>query len=220
MNAYYNTFVHNQQKLTDYQTNPNIAVVGGFMCCETDEEAQRRSDGWTFFQFTLQTYNAEGPFKPGEMNFWERYQEWKKTPKGQRRTENELIGSPATIRQRLLELEKANVDQVILLNQAGKNTHQDICSSLEMFAREVMPEFHDREEEHQEWKRAVLAGERDARDHRHRGLQPGGPAAADAAAVRGSAAGQGSDRGPDRVVVERRCWKLIEAPPQSGGFGR
>ena len=159
MNAYYNTFVHNQQKLTDYQTNPNIAVVAGFMCCETDEEAQRRSDGWTFFQFTLQTYNAEGPFKPGEMNFWERYQEWKKTPKGQRRTENELIGSPATIRQRLLELEKANVDQVILLNQAGKNTHQDICSSLEMFAREVMPEFHEREDEHQQWKRAVLAGE-------------------------------------------------------------
>jgi hypothetical protein len=159
VNAYYNTFVYDQQKLTDYQTNPNIAVVGGFMCCETDEEAQRRSDGWTFFQFTLQTYNAEGPFKPGEMNFWERYQEWKKTPAGQRRTENELIGSPATIRKRLLELEKANVDQVILLNQAGKNTHEDICSSLELFAREVMPEFQGREAEHQAWKRAVLAGE-------------------------------------------------------------
>ena len=54
------------------------------------------------------------------------------------------------------ELEDANVDQVILLNQAGKNTHQDICDSLELFANEVMPEFHAREEEHQEWKRAVL----------------------------------------------------------------
>ena len=48
---------------------------------------------------------------------------------------------------------------MILLNQAGKNTHEDICSSLELFAREVMPEFHAREAEHQEWKRAVLAGE-------------------------------------------------------------
>ncbi len=28
-----------------------------------------------------------------------------------------------------------------------------------MFAREVMPEFHDREPEHQEWKAGVLAGE-------------------------------------------------------------
>ena len=49
--------------------------------------------------------------------------------------------------------------KVILLNQAGKNTHEDICSSLELFAREVMPEFQAREAEHQEWKRAVLAGE-------------------------------------------------------------
>ena len=30
VNAYYNTFVNNQEKLCDYQANPNIAVVGGF----------------------------------------------------------------------------------------------------------------------------------------------------------------------------------------------
>jgi hypothetical protein len=28
-----------------------------------------------------------------------------------------------------------------------------------MFAREVMPEFHAREEEHQQWKRGVLGGD-------------------------------------------------------------
>ena len=48
---------------------------------------------------------------------------------------------------------------MILLNQAGRNTHEDICSSLELFAAEVMPEFHEREGEHQEWKRGVLAGD-------------------------------------------------------------
>src|SRR5207247_2227952 len=37
-------------------------------------------------------------------------------------------------------------------------THADICASLEMFAREVMPEFHAREAEHQRWKADVLAG--------------------------------------------------------------
>ena len=51
------------------------------------------------------------------------------------------------------------MDQVILLNQAGKNTHEDICASLELFAREVMPEFHADEPAHQAWKRGVLAGE-------------------------------------------------------------
>ncbi len=159
VNAYYNTFLHEQEKLCDYQANPNIAVVGGFMCADTDEEAQRRSDGWTFFQFALATYAKEGPFDPGANDFWAKYQEWKKTPAGRQRSDSELIGSPATIRQRLRELQAANVDQVILLNQAGKNTHEDICSSLELFAREVMPEFHDDEVNHQEWKRGVLAGE-------------------------------------------------------------
>ena len=159
VNAYYNTFLHKQEKLTDYQSNPNIAVVGGFMCAETDEEAWRKADGWTFFKFALQLYGKEGPFEPGQVNFWERYQEWKQTPEGSKRSGSELIGSPDTIRERLKELEDANVDQVILLNQAGRNTHEDICDSLKLFAAEVMPEFHAREGEHQQWKQAVLNGE-------------------------------------------------------------
>ena len=159
VNAYYNTYVKHLEKLADYQTNPNIAVVSGFMCCETDEEAWQKADGWTFFQFALQLYNKEGPFEPGTISFWDKYQEWKQTPAGQKRSGSELIGSPDTIRQKLLELDAANVDQVILLNQAGKNTHEDICASLDLFAKEVMPEFHAREDEHQQWKQAVLAGE-------------------------------------------------------------
>ena len=86
-------------------------------------------------------------------------------------THGGLIGSPATIRRTLRKFEESNVDQVILLNQAGKNTHEDICASLELFAREVMPEFHDREPEHQEWKRRVLAGEIAARGDRHAAVQ-------------------------------------------------
>lgn len=164
VHAYYNTFVHNQEKLCGYQANPNIAVVSGFMCAETDEQAWRQADGWTFFQFALQLYNREGPFEPGSVNMWQRYQEWKQTPSGQRRSGSELIGSPATIRERLLELQECHVDQVILLNQAGKNSHEDICSSLELFAREVMPEFVERHGEQEAWKAAVLNGELELED--------------------------------------------------------
>lgn len=46
-----------------------------------------------------------------------------------------------------------------MLNQAGKNTHEHICESLELFAKEVMPEFQAMEPEHQAWKRAVLDGD-------------------------------------------------------------
>ena len=70
-----------------------------------------------------------------------------------------LVGSPETIRERLKMFEEVHVDQVILLNQAGKNKHEDICSSLELFAKEVMPEFHGREDAHQEWKQGVLSGD-------------------------------------------------------------
>ena len=73
--------------------------------------------------------------------------------------DNGLIGSPETIRKRLRQFQAAHVDQVILLNQAGKTSHQDICESLEMFATEVMPEFHQHEPEHQAWKSQVLNGD-------------------------------------------------------------
>ena len=45
---------------------------------------------------------------------------------------------------------------MILLNQAGKTSHQDICDSLDLFAKEVMPEFHDRQPAQDQWKQDVL----------------------------------------------------------------
>jgi hypothetical protein len=129
------------------------------MCAETDEEALQKADGWTFFQFALRFYATHGPVEPGTVNLWEEYQSWKETPKGQKQRRSGLVGSVETLRRKLRKFEASNIDQVILLNQSGNNTHEDICASLELFARELMPEFHEREAEHQEWKRAVLAGE-------------------------------------------------------------
>ncbi len=159
VHTYYNAFVKRQEKLADYATNPNIALVSGFMCAETDEEAFQKADGWTFFQFALRFYATHGPVEPGSVNLWEEYQSWKETPKGQKQRRSGLVGSVETLRRKLRKFEASNIDQVILLNQSGKTTHEDICESLELFAREVMPEFHEREAEHQAWKRAVLAGE-------------------------------------------------------------
>jgi len=60
------------------------------------------------------------------------------------------------LRRKLRRFEISHIDQVILLNQAGKNTHAHICESLELFAREVMPEFHANIPAHEEWKVKVL----------------------------------------------------------------
>jgi luciferase family oxidoreductase group 1 len=158
VNRYYANVTRNMTKLADYPANPNIAMVSGFMCAETDEQAQAKAAGWTFFVFCLSHYGRHGIPNPGQGNMWEAYQEWRHTPKAQETLRSGLIGSPETIRRKLRAFEAANVDQVILLNQAGRTSHEDICASLDLFAREVMPEFHAREEEHQQWKADVLAG--------------------------------------------------------------
>ena len=158
VNRYYINLTQNLNRLTDYPTNPNLAMVSGFMCAPTDEEAIAKAAGWTFFVFCLSHYGKHGIPSPGEGNMWDAYQEWRQTPKAQETLRSGLIGSPETIRRKLREFEATNVDQVILLNQAGRTTHEDICASLDLFAREVMPEFHAREPEHQRWKADVLAG--------------------------------------------------------------
>jgi hypothetical protein len=68
-----------------------------------------------------------------------------------------LIGSPETIAKKLRRFRTSHIDQVILLNQAGKNSHEHICESLELFAREVMPEFKT-DSEHDAWKAGVMSG--------------------------------------------------------------
>jgi len=155
---YYANLTAHLHKLADYPSNPNVAMVSAFMCAATDEEAQAKAAGWTFFVFCLSHYGRHGMAAPGRGDMWALYQEWRHTPKAQETLRAGLIGSPETIRRRLREFEAAHVDQVILLNQTGRTPHEDICSSLELFAREVMPEFHAREAEHQRWKSAVLGG--------------------------------------------------------------
>ena len=159
VHAYYNSFTKRLDLLGPYATNPNIAVVSQFMCAPTDQEAQRRADGSTFFQFALRFYNEHGPVVPGTVSLWDEYQIWKSSASGQKAQGGGLIGSPATIREKLHRFAESNVDQVILLNQAGRNSHEDICEALELFATEVMPEFHAMEPDHDEWKRKVLEGD-------------------------------------------------------------
>jgi hypothetical protein len=158
VHRYYLELTANLGKLADYPTNPSIAMVNGFMCAETDAEALEKASGWTFFVFCLSHYGRHGIPNPGAGNMWEAYQEWRHTDRAQETLRSGLIGSPETIRRRLREFEATGVDQVILLAQAGRTPHADICGSLELFAREVMPEFHAREAEHARWKADVLAG--------------------------------------------------------------
>ncbi len=158
VHRYYNNLLNQPNRLADYPINPNIAMVSGFMCAETDEEAIEKAAGWTFFIFALSHYGRKGIDAPGTSQLWDEYQDWRHTEKAQDALRAGLIGSPETIRKKLRLYEACHVDQVILLNQAGKNSHQDICDSLKLFAEEVMPEFHARQDAHEAWKADVVAG--------------------------------------------------------------
>jgi alkanesulfonate monooxygenase SsuD/methylene tetrahydromethanopterin reductase-like flavin-dependent oxidoreductase (luciferase family) len=164
VHAYYNAITKRLDKLADYPINPNIALVSYFMCAKTDEEAQKRAEGLTFFQFALRFYGQsatrERP-RAGTVDVWEEFQKWKAAnPEAiAKSVRGGLVGSPETIRKKLRRFQTSNVDQIILLNQAGKNPHEHICEGLELFAKEVMHEFHAAEPAHQEWKRSVLSGD-------------------------------------------------------------
>jgi luciferase family oxidoreductase group 1 len=158
VNAYYRQFTQNLEPLANYQTNANIAMVSALMCAEDEQEARRRAQGWNFFQFALVYYNKKGPFEPGSVNLWEEFERQQVDDEEKWFAEG-LIGTPAKLTGQLDAFDRAHVDQVILLVQAGRNKHEDICESLELFAREVMPEFHRREPDRLEWKRRVLSGE-------------------------------------------------------------
>jgi hypothetical protein len=49
------------------------------------------------------------------------------------------------------------VDQTIFIQQGGKNRHEDICESLQLFANAVMPEFREREAARAARKTELLA---------------------------------------------------------------
>ena len=55
------------------------------------------------------------------------------------------IGTPEQARDYLRRYEEAGVDQVVFVLQAGRNRHEDIMESLELFGREVLPEFAERD---------------------------------------------------------------------------
>ena len=69
-----------------------------------------------------------------------------------------FMGSPAYIRENIRAYEAAHVDVLLFLSQCGDRRHEDIMESLELFAKEVMPEFKERHHRQQRWREEQLDG--------------------------------------------------------------
>jgi alkanesulfonate monooxygenase SsuD/methylene tetrahydromethanopterin reductase-like flavin-dependent oxidoreductase (luciferase family) len=129
--------------------NPNVAMVTGFSCHENEETAIARGlDGFRFFRYGLAHYYFSGSHLPGHTDIWQLYQQAPQEPREARGG----IGTPEQLREHLLKYEGMGVDQVIFIQQAGRNRHEDICEALDLFASRVMPEFKERNEAYEKRK--------------------------------------------------------------------
>jgi alkanesulfonate monooxygenase SsuD/methylene tetrahydromethanopterin reductase-like flavin-dependent oxidoreductase (luciferase family) len=153
---YYETFERECTPI-GWTVNPNVAMVTGFSCHEDAEEARRRGlDGFRFFGFALAHYYLFGNHKPGRTNIWEAFEAVRDSMPDMGAVAGG-IGTPDDLRTHLNKFEATGVDQVIFIQQGGRNRHDHICESLELFAARVMPEFKAREDERERRKRERLA---------------------------------------------------------------
>ena len=160
--------------------NAELACVTSFFCHEDEDEAVRRgAEGVNFIGYSLGHYYVFGRHHPGAVDLWSEYRE--------RRAEagfdpeavalatgspdrlgakvvaagssglRGAMGTPDQVREYLRRYEECGVDQVILSCAAGRNRHEHIMESLELFGREVMGEFADRDIPRREEKARRLA---------------------------------------------------------------
>lgn len=138
----------------------------------------RGLEGGNFFGYSLGHYYVFGDHHPGVTDVWEEFERKRHevgySPEVAAAARQErlgakvvqeggatglrgAIGTPDQIREFLERYEEAGVDQLIFVLQAGRNRHEHIMESIEIFGREVLPAFKERDEKRQKEKEQRLA---------------------------------------------------------------
>jgi alkanesulfonate monooxygenase SsuD/methylene tetrahydromethanopterin reductase-like flavin-dependent oxidoreductase (luciferase family) len=177
VDEYYEIIESEQCVPAGFEVNPNFAVVLPLMCHEDEQTAiDRGIDGAHFFGYSLAYYYVFGAHIPGQTNVWEKFQAERAEygfarevinaddgPLGVKILEQGLgslrgaIGTPDQVSELLERYRAAGVDQVIFVSQCGKNKHEHICESIELFSKKVLPKFVDGREQREAAKRERLA---------------------------------------------------------------
>jgi alkanesulfonate monooxygenase SsuD/methylene tetrahydromethanopterin reductase-like flavin-dependent oxidoreductase (luciferase family) len=151
-----------------HSVNANIAMVSAFsLHADKTEAIGRGQEGFEFFRYAISALVTNDTV-PGRSRLWEEFQARRAsgalaaTYEGTEGLATAFqaspgIGTPADFAAHVRSYEAAGVDQIILLQQAGRNAHADICASLELFARDVLPEFKAKAEEREAAKAEELA---------------------------------------------------------------
>jgi len=151
-----------------HSVNANIALVTSFSLHEDRIEAIKRGqEGFEFFNYAINALVAEDAV-PGYSRLWQQFLA-KRGNRGEQLIEQARtgdvtgfghapgIGTPSDFAKHLRGLRDAGVDQVIFMQQTGKNQHRHIIDSLDLFATKVMDEFSRETEEREARKAEALA---------------------------------------------------------------
>ena len=176
---YYGTIRSDACVPVGHVVNANIAMVSSFSVHHDRSEAIRRGqDGFEFFGYALGSLVTKDTV-PGRTNMWRDFHAIRgnKTEEIVRTAAldpqySSGIGTPDDVRRHLLEFEKAGIDQVVLLQQAGRNPHDQIVESMNLFAAEILPEFKGKAEAREKAKAEELAPYIEAALKRKKWMQP------------------------------------------------
>jgi alkanesulfonate monooxygenase SsuD/methylene tetrahydromethanopterin reductase-like flavin-dependent oxidoreductase (luciferase family) len=139
-----------------HAVNANIAMVTGFSVHNDREEALRRGlDGFRFFGYALGHHYIFGEHKPGRTDIWKAFEAARDHMPANPGSGG--MGTPDEMRAHLRKFADSGVDQVAFIQQGGRNKHEHICEALELFGRDIMPEFKANEAERQRKKNEELA---------------------------------------------------------------
>jgi alkanesulfonate monooxygenase SsuD/methylene tetrahydromethanopterin reductase-like flavin-dependent oxidoreductase (luciferase family) len=162
-----------------HSVNANIAMVSNFSLHHDRAEAIRRGqEGFEFFSYALRALVTHDTI-PGRTELWQEFQaargnRWEEIIQASLEPDYKAtgIGTPDDMRSHLEEFHNAGVDQIIFMQQAGRNRHQDICDSLQLFADEVMGPFAAQAESRERAKAEELAPYIEAALARKEVMQP------------------------------------------------
>ncbi len=177
VDEYYELIASEECVPAGFAVNPKVAVVLPMMAHPDEAEAiERGIDGAHFFGYSLAHYYGGTPHAIARTDVYQEFLERRgetgfardivtpdKAPLGVRLLQEGLgslrgaIGTPEQIVALLRRYEAVGVDEVGMVLQAGRNTHEHICESLELFGEQVVPQFAEGREEREAEKAERLA---------------------------------------------------------------
>ncbi len=154
---YYNLIASNECSPAGFAVNPNLAVVLPMMVDRNEQTALERGlEGARFFYFALAHFYGFAKHAPGRTAIADEFMRKRELTGFAADTMSSgvkvlqasgfgsfrgAIGTPSQVIDLIHRYERAGIDQMTFIVQAGNSRHEDICESLKLFGRDVLPHF-------------------------------------------------------------------------------